>query len=195
MGPAATRACVSHRCRRREADVRGSVARRRQPIDQLIRCGGRDGAYLAFAQPCGPGLISAYAGPHGSSEPLDLSANWPPSGADVVAPNRSGASARMRPRPDGQRRPTDRSCSHVLFITATRHLLCGFSHDVGPDPTLSDVRREPVGNFVGRVDPDDPVGSFASVPRLRRQGAGAFAGHPDRQRQGSFGDHDLGHAA
>jgi hypothetical protein len=71
----------------------------------------------------------------------------------------------------------------------------GYLHDVGPDPTLSDVRREPVGNFVGRVDPDDPVGSFASVPRLRRQGAGAFAGHPDRQRQGSFGDHDLGHAA
>ena len=67
-------------------------------------------------------------------------------------------------------------------------------HDTRSGSRLPDVRREPVGNFVGRVGPDDPVGSFASVPRLRRQGAGAFAGDPDRQRQGSFGDHDLGHA-
>jgi hypothetical protein len=59
-----------------------------------------------------------------------------------------------------------------------------------PGPTLPDVRREPAGNFVGRVCPGDPVGSFANVPHLRCQGAGAFAGDPDRQRQGSFGDHD-----
>ena len=67
--------------------------------------------------------------------------------------------------------------------------------DTCPGPALPDVRREPVGSFVGRVGPDDPVGSFGDVPCLRRQGAGAFAGDPDRQRQGSFGDHDLGHAA
>jgi hypothetical protein len=67
--------------------------------------------------------------------------------------------------------------------------------DIRPGPTLPDVRLELVGSFVGRVSPDDPVGSFGNVPRLRRQGAGAFAGDPDRQRQGSFGDHDLGHAA
>jgi hypothetical protein len=67
--------------------------------------------------------------------------------------------------------------------------------DVSPGPTLPNVRREPVGNFVDRVGADDPVGSFGNVPRLRRQGAGAFAGDPDRQRQGSFGDHDLGHVA
>ena len=66
--------------------------------------------------------------------------------------------------------------------------------DIRPGPTLPDVRREQVGNFVGRVGPDHPVGSFGNVPRLRRQGAGTFAGDPDRQRQGSFGDHDLGHA-
>ena len=63
--------------------------------------------------------------------------------------------------------------------------------DIRPGPTPADVRREPVGNFVGCVDPDDPVGSFGNVPRLRRQGVGAFAGDPDRQRQGSFSDHDL----
>ena len=67
--------------------------------------------------------------------------------------------------------------------------------DLRPDPTLPDVRREPVGRFVERVGPDDPVGSFGNAPRRRRQGAGAFAGDPDRQRQGSFGNHDLGHAA
>jgi hypothetical protein len=67
--------------------------------------------------------------------------------------------------------------------------------DIRPGPTLPDVRREPVGNFVDRVGPDDTVGSFENVPRRRWQGGGAFAGDPDRQRQGSFGDHDLGHAA
>jgi hypothetical protein len=64
-----------------------------------------------------------------------------------------------------------------------------------PGPTLPDVHLEPVGSFVDRVGPDDPVGSFGNVRRLRRQGTGAFAGDPDRQRQGSFGDHDLGPAA
>jgi hypothetical protein len=64
-----------------------------------------------------------------------------------------------------------------------------------PGPTLPDVRHELVGNFAGRVGPNDPVGSFGNVPRLRWQGNGAFAGDPDRQREGSFGDHDLGHAA
>ena len=68
-------------------------------------------------------------------------------------------------------------------------------YGIRPGPTLRDVRREPVGSFVDRVDPEDPVGSFANVSHLRRQGGGAFAGDPDRQRQGSFGDHDLGRAA
>ena len=61
--------------------------------------------------------------------------------------------------------------------------------------TLPDIRREPDGNFAGRVGPADPVGTFGNVPRLRRKGAGTFAGDPDRQRQGSFGDHDLGQVA
>jgi hypothetical protein len=66
--------------------------------------------------------------------------------------------------------------------------------DIRPGRALPDIRREPVGNFVGRVAPDDLVGSFGNVPRRRRSGAGTFAGDPDRRRQGSFGDHDLGHA-
>jgi len=56
---------------------------------------------------------------------------------------------------------------------------------------VPDVRDEVLGTFLGRVRPDAPVGSFANVRYLRRQGAGGYRGDPDRQRQGSFGDHDL----
>jgi hypothetical protein len=51
-----------------------------------------------------------------------------------------------------------------------------------------DVRAERVGTFAGSIGPDAPVGRFAGLPRRRCQGAGAFAGDPDRQRKGSFGD-------
>jgi hypothetical protein len=53
-----------------------------------------------------------------------------------------------------------------------------------------DVRREPVGQFAGMLAPDAPVGTFGGATRLRRQGRGAFAGRPDDQRVGSFGDVD-----
>jgi hypothetical protein len=53
---------------------------------------------------------------------------------------------------------------------------------------LHDVRAEPVGSFAGTIGPDAPVGRFAGPPRRRWQGAGIFAGDPDRQRKGSFGD-------
>jgi hypothetical protein len=61
-----------------------------------------------------------------------------------------------------------------------------------PPPRLPDVHEELVGTFLGQVPPDAPVGSFGNVPHLRRRGPGAFRGDPDRQREGSFGDHDLG---
>jgi len=53
-----------------------------------------------------------------------------------------------------------------------------------------DIRREPVGGWAGPVAPDAPVGTFGSTTVLRRRGTGSFAGNPDRQRQGSFGDTD-----
>jgi hypothetical protein len=56
--------------------------------------------------------------------------------------------------------------------------------------TPHDVRREPVGSFAGTLSPDAPVGTFGDVVRRRWQGAGTFAGEPDRQRQGSFADTD-----
>jgi hypothetical protein len=55
---------------------------------------------------------------------------------------------------------------------------------------LRDVRDEPVGEFGRAAGPDDPVGTFADVRRLRRQGRGSFAGDADRRRQGSFGNAD-----
>jgi hypothetical protein len=55
---------------------------------------------------------------------------------------------------------------------------------------LPDVRREPVGGFAGPVAPNAPVGTYGDRQVLRSQGAGGFAGDPDRQRQGSFADTD-----
>jgi hypothetical protein len=55
---------------------------------------------------------------------------------------------------------------------------------------LRDVRREPVGGFAGPVAPNAPIGTYGDRQVLRRQGAGGFAGDPDRQRQGSFADTD-----
>jgi hypothetical protein len=55
---------------------------------------------------------------------------------------------------------------------------------------IHDVRHERVGGFAGPVSPNAPVGTYAGAVRLRRQGAGAFAGDPDEQRQGSFDDTD-----
>jgi hypothetical protein len=53
-----------------------------------------------------------------------------------------------------------------------------------------DVRDEPVGTFAGSAGPDAPIGNYAGIRRSRRQGAGSFAGNPDRQRQGCFADAD-----
>jgi hypothetical protein len=53
-----------------------------------------------------------------------------------------------------------------------------------------DIRREPVAGFARPVAPDGPVGTYGGRVLQRRQGAGAFAGHPDQQRQGSFGNAD-----
>src|SRR5689334_12648761 len=55
---------------------------------------------------------------------------------------------------------------------------------------VRDVREEEVGGFAGAVDPSAPVGTYTGAPSRRGQGAGSFAGDPDRQRQGSFADAD-----
>jgi hypothetical protein len=55
---------------------------------------------------------------------------------------------------------------------------------------LRDRREEPAGTFAGLAGPDAPVGTYAGIRRMRRDGAGSFAGDPDRQRQGTFADTD-----
>jgi hypothetical protein len=55
---------------------------------------------------------------------------------------------------------------------------------------LGDIRHERVGEYAEPLGYDAPVGTFGGGVVRRRQGAGAFAGDPDQQRQGSFGDVD-----
>src|SRR5437868_4269706 len=55
---------------------------------------------------------------------------------------------------------------------------------------VHDLRREPVGEFLGRAEPDAPVRTFASTTLLRWHPPGTFAGDADRQRAGSFADVD-----
>jgi hypothetical protein len=55
---------------------------------------------------------------------------------------------------------------------------------------LGDIRQQPVGGYAGPFGHDAPVGTFGGGLVRRRQGTGGFAGDPDQQRQGSFGDVD-----
>jgi hypothetical protein len=55
---------------------------------------------------------------------------------------------------------------------------------------VHDLRREPVGEFLGQAEPDAPVRTFASTTLLRWHPPGTFAGDADRQRAGSFADVD-----
>jgi hypothetical protein len=55
---------------------------------------------------------------------------------------------------------------------------------------LGDTRQQPVGGYAGPFGHDAPVGTFAGGVVRRHHCAGGFAGDPDQQRQGSFGDVD-----
>jgi hypothetical protein len=52
---------------------------------------------------------------------------------------------------------------------------------------VGDVRDQPLGSFAGRVDPDDPVGSFEGEQHARAESRGTFADEPSG-RVGSFAD-------
>jgi hypothetical protein len=54
---------------------------------------------------------------------------------------------------------------------------------------VRDHRDDTVGGFAGRSG-DEPVGSFADIPRSSREAVGSFAGDADQQRRGGFGDLD-----
>jgi hypothetical protein len=56
---------------------------------------------------------------------------------------------------------------------------------------LEDARDAPIGTFTGTTTADaQTVGSFADIAHSGRDAMGTFAGDPDNQRRGSFGDSD-----
>jgi hypothetical protein len=66
----------------------------------------------------------------------------------------------------------------------------GLHTDTTTGTRLGDSRQQPVGGYAGPFGHDTPVGTFGGGVVRRRRGAGGFAGDPDQQRQGSFGDVD-----
>jgi|1185.fasta_scaffold1369745_2 hypothetical protein len=54
---------------------------------------------------------------------------------------------------------------------------------------IRDHRDERVGHFAAHGE-DDRVGAFAGSPGTSREAMGSFAGDPDAQRRGGFGDLD-----
>jgi hypothetical protein len=56
---------------------------------------------------------------------------------------------------------------------------------------VEDARDAPIGTFAGTTtEHDQLVGSYANLSHSGRAAIGTFAGDPDRQRRGSFGDVD-----
>jgi hypothetical protein len=56
---------------------------------------------------------------------------------------------------------------------------------------VEDARDAPIGTFAGTTTADaQTVGSFADIAHSGREAMGTFAGDPDKQRRGSFGDAD-----
>jgi hypothetical protein len=56
---------------------------------------------------------------------------------------------------------------------------------------VKDTRDAPIGTFAGTTPADAyTVGSFANIAHSGREATGTFAGDPDKQRRGSFGDSD-----
>jgi len=56
---------------------------------------------------------------------------------------------------------------------------------------VEDARDAAIGTFAGTTIADaQTVGSYANVAHSGREAIGTFAGDPDRQRRGSFGDVD-----
>ena len=56
---------------------------------------------------------------------------------------------------------------------------------------VQDARDAPIGTFAGTTTADAlTVGSYANIAHSGREAIGTFAGDPDKQRRGSFGDTD-----
>ena len=56
---------------------------------------------------------------------------------------------------------------------------------------IEDARDAPIGTFAGTTTADaQTVGSYGNIAHSGREAMGTFAGDPDKQRRGSFGDID-----
>ena len=56
---------------------------------------------------------------------------------------------------------------------------------------VQDARDAPIGTFAGTTTADaQTVGSYGNIAHSGREAMGTFAGDPDKQRRGSFGDID-----
>jgi hypothetical protein len=56
---------------------------------------------------------------------------------------------------------------------------------------VEDARDAPIGTFAGTTTPEaETVGSYGNLAHSGREAMGTFAGDPDRQRRGAFGDTD-----
>jgi hypothetical protein len=56
---------------------------------------------------------------------------------------------------------------------------------------VEDARDAPTGTFAGTTTADaETVGSYANIAHSGRAAMGTFAGDPDKQRRGSYGDID-----
>jgi hypothetical protein len=94
--------------------------------------------------------------------------------------------------------PTPTSCQTYSSEPAARAAARALRHAGVPEDRiivlsgrrLHDLRDEPAGTFAGLAGPDASVGTYAGTRRMRRAGAGSFAGDPERQRQGTFADTD-----
>jgi hypothetical protein len=84
--------------------------------------------------------------------------------------------------------PSELAARHAVHELRATSIREDITMLIGRRP--GDVRRQPVGGFAGPVGPESPVGTYGGAVLRRWQGTGAFAGHADRQRQGSFADTD-----
>jgi hypothetical protein len=78
---------------------------------------------------------------------------------------------------------------------AIDRLLAAGVHETGIElitgHAVEDARDAPIGTFAGTTTADaQTVGSYANIGHSGREATGTFAGDPDKQRRGSFGDVD-----
>jgi nucleotide-binding universal stress UspA family protein len=157
------------------------------PADALVSVSPRLDLLVMGSRGYGPGLAVLRGG---VSRRVTMKAHCPV----LVVPR--GSTSALAPR---AHRTVTTVCKTYASEATARHAVDALTAAGVPRRDIRlltshrahDVRNETVGGFAGPVEPNSPVGTYGGAVRLRRQGAGGFAGDPDQQRQGSFGDADI----